>query len=252
MRKWNALGVLCAALIGPAATADEFGDVDIEGVLVPPGLVSQGPSPLQVAPSWDSARRTEDMVQVAFSPALRLVWNDPSGVVVPFARMARDETSRLFDEAGIDVAWVAGGETLAPDEVWVILLDRPGPCEAGGIVLGATPKGGQRASHIWVHLPSVMAVLGLGGRELHALDVVQRRSLGLALGRVIAHEIVHAIAPAVPHGGGLMATRLRARELTGTEMAVPASVASAVVASLSRAPAPALAISRAGGRQPRS
>ena len=37
------------------------------------------------------------------------------------------------------------------------------------------------------------------------------RDLSLALGRVVAHELVHALAPSVPHGTGLMSASLSYR-----------------------------------------
>ena len=43
----------------------------------------------------------------------------------------------------------------------------------------------------------------------------QSRRLGVALGRVLAHELVHTVAPECPHTrNGLMAERLSRRMLT--------------------------------------
>jgi hypothetical protein len=56
------------------------------------------------------------------------------------------------------------------------------------------------------------------------LDVNAARRLGTGLSRVVAHELVHALVPALPHGKGLMAARLDRRMLTGPGVPVGADV----------------------------
>jgi hypothetical protein len=43
----------------------------------------------------------------------------------------------------------------------------------------------------------------------------ERLAVGMAIGRVIAHEVVHALVPWLPHGTGLMSSQLTWRQLTG-------------------------------------
>jgi hypothetical protein len=54
----------------------------------------------------------------------------------------------------------------------------------------------------------------------------------MALGRVVAHELVHALAPSVPHGTGLMSALLTCRQLTAPSIPFEAEVGLAVRAAL--------------------
>jgi hypothetical protein len=58
------------------------------------------------------------------------------------------------------------------------------------------------------------------------------RALAIALGRVVAHEVVHALAPSVPHGKGLMSASLNRNQLTASSITVEADVVLAVQSAL--------------------
>ena len=58
------------------------------------------------------------------------------------------------------------------------------------------------------------------------------RALAIALGRVVAHELVHALAPSVPHGTGLMSAALTTRQLTAPSIPFDPEVGLAVQAAL--------------------
>jgi hypothetical protein len=227
-----------AVSLAAAAGADEMDIPGIEGMLVPPGLTAEGrrSSP----PAWDGAPAAAASPSTG-GPMMRLAWSDPSGVASALARGAQEEAARLFERAGIDTAWVPPGPILAADEVRVIVLNRPGAGRGGNVVLGSTPTGVERSQHVWVHMPSVMTAVGLGGREIAVLPGIERQRLAVALGRVVAHELVHAVAPSVPHGPGLMAATLTARELTRPGLAVPDKVVSALFAALAPVEGPAVA-----------
>ena len=77
-------------------------------------------------------------------------------------------------------------------------------------------------------VPRGPSLFGLGGFERHLVSV--------AIGRVIAHEVVHAVAPSVPHGTGLTAANLTRSQLRAPTIAVEAEVALAVQASLRGSP----------------
>jgi hypothetical protein len=64
------------------------------------------------------------------------------------------------------------------------------------------------------------------------LEPASVRALGIALGRVVAHELVHALAPSVPHGAGLMSEKLTRRQLTAGRLPVDPGVGLAVCAAL--------------------
>jgi hypothetical protein len=118
------------------------------------------------------------------------------------------ELDRLLAVAGVRVEWrwVTPGTQTAPDEFCVVFLDSPGRgAAAEQPVLGTTVTGDSASPPlIWIYWRNVVHTLGL--RDDSPLDTFfVKRSLGVALGRVVAHEVVHALAPEVPHGTGLMA-----------------------------------------------
>jgi hypothetical protein len=184
---------------------------DLEGLALPPSLVDRNER---------LARERE---------AVRLVWTDPASVAGLSQDIARKECQRLLGKLGLDVSWRTGAaaEIAREDEIRVILLDRAATDGRGGLILGATPANFPAARYVWIHTPGVRAAAGIGSSSYPALG--HWRALGVALGRVIAHEIVHALAPSIPHDeSGLMARRLRRAEL--------------VAGSLEPAPALALAL----------
>jgi len=138
--------------------------------------------------------------------------------------------------------------------VRVILLDR-GADQAPGIpVLGATPSHFEGAPFVWVHVPNVRAAAGLRPAGSGFADPLSARALGIALGRIVAHELVHALAPSVPHGTGLMSGKLTCRQLTAATLPVDPEVGLTVQAalrgepSLPRAVTTTLAAATAAGR----
>lgn len=196
----------------------------------------------------DASRRS--VVPRAQRDILVLEWLDISRVTGGVDGIARSETRSILKEAGVDVVWRQGdGRSAArPGEIRIILLDRlhlrP---DTGSPVLGATPSDRRQAMFAWIHVKSVRAALGLAvDAPSQGLDVGKRRDLGVALGRVIAHEVVHALAPSVHHGEELMSEYLCATELTGPSLRVEASVADALRAALRGEARPLDRLSAAG------
>jgi hypothetical protein len=64
------------------------------------------------------------------------------------------------------------------------------------------------------------------------LELSAARTLGIALGRVVAHELVHALAPSAQHGTGLMSEKLTRRQLTAARLSVDSEVGLTVRAAL--------------------
>jgi hypothetical protein len=207
--------VTLASIVAAAAAAEEVGPMDLEGVVGPRVL------PPSTAP-------------LVASPALRLVWMDPTGVGVGVEAAARDEARSLLRKMGATVSWRRGdaSELARPGEVRVILLDRAAAV-SGKAVLGATPPRFEVAPFVWVHIPSVRAVIGLDPRG-HAFMTppAASRALAIAVGRVVAHELVHALAPSVPHGTGLMSASLTRRQLTAPSIPFDTEVGLAVQAAV--------------------
>jgi len=171
----------------------------------------------------------------AQSAALSLVWCDPTDVASGAESLARAEAQALLGRMGAQVAWRRGraGEERRGDEIWVVLLGA-GPRSGSSLhVLGATPRRRPVHPFVWVRVPHVRAAAGIvETRSPLDLPSAERRRLGVALGRVIAHEIVHALAPALPHGSGLMSDVLHRRELTAATIALDADAVLAFRAAL--------------------
>jgi hypothetical protein len=137
------------------------------------------------------------------------------------------ELDHLLAIAGTRVEWhwAAAGTETAPDELQVVFLDSPGRCVAGQPLLGSTATGQSGPPPvIWIYCPSVVRALGLRADSLRG-SFFDKRALGVALGRVVAHELVHALAPEVPHGSGLMAPGFRPETLRGPGLALDVSSA---------------------------
>ncbi len=169
----------------------------------------------------------------------RLVWIDPTSVALGTEGVVRSEVTRLLREMGVGASWrrAEPHEIARPGELRVIFLNRATEREHRVPVLGATPSSFQGERFVWVHVPSVRAAAGVSAQRVGpSLDVHSARSLGIALARVIAHEVVHAVAPALPHGTGLMSARLDRRMLTAARIAIDPQVGFAVRTALGSAP----------------
>jgi hypothetical protein len=196
------------------ARAADVHEIDLEGYLGPRarGRLEAPASPtaaLPVAP-------LPSVPATALPPSLSLVWIDAGSAATGSERSARDEAQRLLRDLGVAATWRTSrpSEPVRPGELRVILLDRGAVDAKGSPVLGATPDRFDGDPFFWVHVPGVREALGLDPRRpLPPSDLRDRHQLGVAIGRVVAHETVHALAPAVPHGFGLMAQRLTRGDL---------------------------------------
>jgi hypothetical protein len=172
------------------------------------------------------------------APAARLVWLDPVGSALGTEAIVRSEVSRLLREMGVASSWRRGEpqELARPGELRVIFLNR-GTQRDRVPVLGATPSSFLGEPFLWVHVPSVRNAAEVASQKTGpSLDIHSARRLGIALARVIAHEVVHAVAPGLPHGTGLMSARLDRRMLTAASIAIEPRVGFAVRAALVAAP----------------
>ncbi len=197
--RWAAVVVVLALAAVSASAAEPDGvyiedrqaPVDIEGVLAPRELATVPP------PSGPLA--------------VRLVWMDPTRAACGVDQIARDEARALLNRMDVAAAWRIGepGEIARPGEVRVILLDRAAARTSGEPILGATPPHFDGPPFVWIHVPNVRATVGLGPEGSEAfVELSAVRAFGVALGRVIAHEMVHVMAPFAPHGKGLMSEKL--------------------------------------------
>jgi hypothetical protein len=133
---------------------------------------------------------------------------------------------------GVRAAWRRGvaGELLRKDEVAVILVGDHAPSGSDN-VLGATMRT-QTCPAVWIRLPNIRRALGVRSEgPVRALSASEQRLVSIAVGRVIAHEVVHAVAPWIPHGSGLTSATLTAQQLRAPRIAVEPEAAMAVQAA---------------------
>jgi hypothetical protein len=177
----------------------------------------------------------------AASARVRLAWTDFATVPAAVATFARAEASSILERMEIETAWrrARPGETAREGEIRVVVLDRlVREPETGRPVLGATSGESRTFPAAWVHLAGVRRTLDLSADpSTSPLSPRETRDLGLALGRVIAHEAVHILAPTLAHGRGLMARALGRHALTGSRIPFEPGVAVVVRASLRGVPA---------------
>ena len=164
--------------------------------------------------------------EAAPRPSVTVKWHDPADAL-PFAAEAlASELAALFDRAGVDLAWEAAGPeaVVAGSELRVVLLaaERAGPTDVMGSVHPAS-----LSRTAWVNLTGVERTLGLRRRD--ALSARREQELCRGLSRVIAHELVHLLAPDLPHAReGLMAPRLGRTFLAAPHVSLSDPVAAAL------------------------
>jgi hypothetical protein len=142
-----------------------------------------------------------------------LVWVDLTRRAPLPAAWVQQEAARLLRQGGLEGAWRSGAanEVLQPGELAVILLERRGSTGRAPLVMGACdPSSGTPA--VWVFLDDVKRTLGYpAGVPLPARETLL---LARAVGRVVAHELIHMAVPDLGHADtGLMSARLDRRDL---------------------------------------
>lgn len=152
------------------------------------------------------------------APTLTLVWHD-SARLLPTAALdlLGDEMETLFRENGLSVRFHPAGENedlrrIPEPRVNAIVL--PGEDRRFGLprdaMAAALGERGEKYS-IFVFYPGVRRTLG--HRE-GSTSPRQLAELSRALARVVAHEVVHALAPERGHTeSGLMSEKLTREEL---------------------------------------
>jgi len=148
------------------------------------------------------------------------------------------ETRAIFREMGADVTWREGGlgTTYGNDaipEIPIIVLKTPPTGVANrASVMGLVPRGGSKA--VWIFVDNIRRAVAPSGL---AFSSEVSKSLGVAVGRVVAHEVVHALAPELAHTKqGLMRDALSRGELTSPARPAHDRCVTAVQAALGIVP----------------
>ncbi len=123
------------------------------------------------------------------------------------SRLLRGATESALAGSGVRLHWDAApagpGLKAAPERVCVILLDAHPRRTGSERVLGAVFRERGPTSAIWIYVGELRRLLESprAGPRAPAVD-----DLSVAVGRVLAHEVAHLLAPEHPHAAdGLMA-----------------------------------------------
>ena len=180
------------------------------------------------------------------TPAPEVVWIDLAGLPGLAQEAARSEAADVLQSVGLSPRWRVGqaNDVLGAHELPVVLLRRDHSARRGAArVLGAcAPR--SASPRAWVYLENLAWVMGVPTHD-GAMTVEQMMRLGRAIGRIVAHEVIHAVAPAVGHSrSGVMAARFDRSDLLSGRLAVDAATRRSVQA--------VLAVARASATPPRS
>jgi hypothetical protein len=136
-------------------------------------------------------------------PVAALVWRDLVGLPPAVATAARAEVDSLLESAGVGTDWLIATDDVPARYLPLVVMNRAPQSRA----LSDRTLGAARPHYgAWAFYPLLARLLApRAGRE-HAPDAEE---LGRALGRVLAHEVVHALGAPERHADhGLMSARL--------------------------------------------
>jgi hypothetical protein len=140
-----------------------------------------------------------------------LVWVDSVKVPEVVRGAMVREAEEILGPVGVRLRWRQGSADTesAAEELRVVPLAPANRRSGTSRVLGATSTGdGPRT--IWIDYENVAWVAGTSADRLVSSGFAERRRVGVAMGRVLAHEVVHALVPQLPHAAaGLMGVHLR-------------------------------------------
>lgn len=149
------------------------------------------------------------------------VWVDVANVVPSAYATASEEAASILARAGLNCVFRRGNpeSSIVADEFFVILLPRAhGSRTPGRLVMGSVkvPCGRPDDEHaVRVYVEPILEVLSLRSADQDGPRVAR------AIGRVIAHEVIHIAAPLLGHSKrGLMAAALTAKELVGPRVQI--------------------------------
>jgi hypothetical protein len=174
----------------------------------------------------DAAWTGDTLWGMASAVDVRVLWCDPMDALPRDAGEVTREVDRLFAPLGVRISWRAESPCEArEDDVIMIVLPRDrAPRPAATIVMGAATLSGD--PKVWVFVENVARTIGL---EREPSAPRERVLLTRGLARVVAHEIMHVLAPSVRHGKGLMAARLGVVALTAPEAAFETALGRALL-----------------------
>jgi hypothetical protein len=159
------------------------------------------------------------------APLVRLSLLDLHGLAPDVVGRAEAEAAQVLELLGgrIEVGHARPGDTHDPRSLLVVVMPGdPGPL-LRRTVLGAVQRDSPTRV-LWIFPRTIAAALGLTG-DVAGRTAGERGAFAVALGRVIAHEVVHLTCPWREHDrSGLMAARMTQALLRGAAVPVEAAL----------------------------
>lgn len=173
-------------------------------------------------------------------PTILASWSDAHGLV-PYREDVRKEVESILEGAGIRVLWSDASVEPAPESTLpVVVVVTPSEPAGAGWHLSPSAMGvylsSDQSSAVYVFYHRVARVLGVASERDGMLEPSDRKRLAKALGRVVVHELVHRVAPDLPHADtGVMQGDLGPSTLTRNHLSLDGDSRSAVLAALREA-----------------
>jgi hypothetical protein len=175
----------------------------------------------------------------ASPPRITLVWFDLLRELPTGSHDVADEVRAIFAELGIEVTWRQGepgtsyGGTRELEIAVIALAEDPSPTRRSRTILGLVQREPRPTRTVWAFMGNIKRAVGHDPEAAREVHPVEQRLLARAVGRVIAHEVVHAVAPEHPHDRrGLMRHALSRTLLVGVRAPLGDDCARAVRAGV--------------------
>lgn len=177
------------------------------------------------------------------SPRIVLVWHDAHRLYPgSYGGVAR-EVASLLTPLDLELSWqpVERYDPELDDRTILLRIvlmpsDPAGPgWELGEDVMGAVLPSEGHARSIYIFYKTLVRGLKIKALDGRLPDLNERKLIERALGRVVAHEMVHAVAPAVGHAHrGLMRSGVTRSFLARDDVVVATSLRRALVTGVER------------------
>ena len=144
----------------------------------------------------------------SMGPRVGVLWigADPQSPCSLDVQRVEREVRRIFDGMGVEIDWKVPATSAVQQREEIMVVALPADPLKRTRLMGATTHG---SSTVWVYCSAVARALDLDPHTPGSTPLLSQ-----AVGRVVAHELVHALAPALQHTvQGLMAARWAPKRL---------------------------------------